>query len=187
MALRYSACNLLTLNRNYPLSSDTYELCRNVGILRCTRYIHRASRRWFTRSSADAVRVPIFHRKSRSLLSSGVDFKNLSALNRVECASSSSTPPRLVKAALLNARSVNNKAALLSDIIIEEEIDLVCLTETWHKQCDGLLFNLLPRATDYSKSREPRGGVVASLYCTIHILTLSRWSSPILTHLNVWP
>ncbi len=74
MALRYSACNLQTLNRNYPLSSDTYELCRNVGILRRTRS-DRVSRRWFTRSSADAVRVPIFHRKSRSLLSSGVDLK----------------------------------------------------------------------------------------------------------------
>ncbi len=68
--------------------------------------------------------MPIFHRKSRSLLSSGVDLKNVSALNRVECPSSSSTPPRLVKAVLLNARSVNNKAVLLSDIIIDEEIDL---------------------------------------------------------------
>ncbi len=96
-----------------------------------------------------------------------MDFKNVSALNRVECPSSSSTPPCLVKAALLNARSVNNKAVLLSDIIIEEEIDLVCLTETWHKQCDGVLFNELT-PTGYGLLEIPRatgrGGGIIVLY-----------------------
>ncbi len=110
--------------------------------------------------------MPIFHRKTHSVLGSGVDFKILSALNCVECPSSSS-PPHLVKAALLSAQSVNNKAVLLSDIIIEEKLDLVCFTETWLKQCDGLLFNEftptgyglfeIPRATG-------RGGGIIVLY-----------------------
>ncbi len=46
-----------------------------------------------------------------------------------------------VNVALFNARSVNNKALLLSDIITDRKLDLLFLTESWHKQNDGLLYN----------------------------------------------
>ncbi len=47
----------------------------------------------------------------------------------------------LVNVTLFNARSVNNKALLLSDIIADRKLDLLFITQTWHKQNDGLLFN----------------------------------------------
>lgn len=139
MALRYTACSLLKLKNNYYLTKDTYELCRNVGILRPLRYIHRASRRKFIHDASDFISVPVFQRKTNRLRCNGVDVNNLLALKRAELSPSLPMPPCLVKSALFNARSVNNKALLLSDIIIEKKLDLDCLTETWHKQSDGLV------------------------------------------------
>ena len=102
----------------------------------------------FLCSTSKPVAYPRFLRKPHRLLfrPTGVNFNNLSALRRVEVASDSSAPPRLLKSALFNARSVNNKAVILSDIILEQKLDLVCLTETWHKESDGLLFNELTPA-----------------------------------------
>lgn len=84
MALTYTAYNLLNLKRNYYISNDTYELCRNVGILRPPRYIQSALRHRFTHSSLDYILVPSFK------------------------SSLSSTALPQVKSALFNARSVNN-------------------------------------------------------------------------------
>lgn len=83
---------------------------------------------------------------------------------RTEKSSQFSTIPRVVKSALFNARSVNNKSLILSDIIIEKGLDLVCLTETWHNQSDGLLFNDLT-PTGYGLFDSPRssgrgGGII---------------------------
>lgn len=82
----------------------------------------------------------------------------------MEAASDSSAPPRLLKSALFNARSVNNKAVVLSDIILEHKLDLFCLTETWHKESDGLLFNELTPAGyglfDLPRSSGRGGGII---------------------------
>lgn len=39
--------------------------------------------------------------------------------------------------------SVNTLCVTLSDIIVEEKLDLLCLVETWHKLADGFVFNEL--------------------------------------------
>lgn len=167
MALRYIAGKLMNLKRNYFLANDTFELCRNVGILRPMRYMHRASRRKFIHDISDSISVPVFQRKTNRLLCNGVDFNNLSVLKRVEIAPSFLTLPSLVKSALFNARSVNNKAVILSYTIIEKKLDLVCLTETWHKQGDGLMFNeLTPSGYGLFDAPRPsgRGGGIVVLY-----------------------
>ncbi|ROL48837.1 hypothetical protein DPX16_23190 [Anabarilius grahami] len=56
---------------------------------------------------------------------------------------------------------------MLSDIITEEKLDLVCLTETWHNESVGLLFNKLTPA-GYGLFDLPRssgkGGNIIVLY-----------------------
>ncbi len=75
-----------------------------------------------------------------------------------------SESPRLLKSAFFNARSVNNKAVILSDIIVEKKLDILCLVETWHKQSDGLLFNELTPAGyglfDLPRSSGRGGGII---------------------------
>lgn len=179
MALRYTASNLLNLKRSYRLSNGAYKLCRHVGILQPTRYIHRASRRGFLRASSDNILVPLFQCKAYRLVRAGANFNNLSALQFVEQPLLASTAPCLTKTALFNALSVNNKSLILSDIIAEKELDLVCLTETWHSQSDGLLFNELT-SSGYGLFDSPRisgrGGGIMVLFN--QCLKLSQVATP---------
>ena len=39
--------------------------------------------------------------------------------------------PSTLRLVLLNARSVSNKAQVIQDLILEEDTDLACITETW--------------------------------------------------------
>ena len=46
--------------------------------------------------------------------------------------------PSTLKLVLLNARSVSNKTQLIHDLILEEDADLACITETWIGREGGL-------------------------------------------------
>ena len=53
-----------------------------------------------------------------------------------------------IRFALLNARSVNNKAATINDLITYNEIDIMIIAETWH--AFSMIFSCadqLPRTT----------------------------------------
>lgn len=45
-----------------------------------------------------------------------------------------------LKLLLLNARLVNSKTFIISDLILDEEADLVCIMETWLEEVGGLGF-----------------------------------------------
>ena len=72
------------------------------------------------------------------------------------------------KCCLLNVRSVNNKAALISDLIVDNAYDIVGLTETWlsSEGCESILGELTPDG--YSIHHIPRlsgrGGGLALIY-----------------------
>ncbi|XP_026111228.1 uncharacterized protein LOC113086548 isoform X2 [Carassius auratus] len=145
MALQYTSRQLLSLKRNYYLSGDTYDRCDRAGLLRPKRYIHRSTGRSYISSSSSSIPVLNCRRRTTRLSSSGVDLTNFSALPyERQFSDAPSTSP--LKAALLNARSVNNKALLLADFIMDNKLDLFFITETWHKQDDGFLFNQLTPA-----------------------------------------
>ncbi len=123
MALRYTASQLLKLKRNYYLTNDIYTICGDAGIFRRKCYIHRSSRRSFAHLSSDVVSYPTFFRKPQRLLyrPAGINYNNLSVLIQKEISLAFSESPRLLKSALFNACSVNNKAGTLSDIIVEKK------------------------------------------------------------------
>ncbi len=83
--------------------------------------------------------LPTSRRQTKQASYTGAVLDNLSSLVRSELLSVVRQSP--VNVALFNARSVNNRALLLSDIITDRKLDLLFLTELWHKQNDGLLFN----------------------------------------------
>ncbi len=139
MALRYTAQQLLNLKQNYHLQKDAYELCRNAGLLRQRRYLNRSVGRSYCFSTSNNICVPTSRRQTKRASYTGAVLGNLSSLVRSELPSVVRQSP--VNVALFNARSVNNKALLLSDIITDRKLDLLFLTESWHKQNDGLLFN----------------------------------------------
>ena len=81
------------------------------------------------------------------------------------------------KLALINARSVRNKADIIVDYIVEHDFDIICFTETWLSgndaatiaaiTPDGYDFRHLPR-------RNRRGGGVGILYkMTFHLCSLT--------------
>lgn len=166
MALRYTAHQLLKLKRSYYLANDILAICRDVGVLRCKPYIHHSLRRSFTYSSSDVVSYPTFLCKPQRMLSrpAGINYDNLSVPIFEEFTRGFSLSPHLWKSADFNVHSVNIKAAILSDIRVEEKLDLLCLVETWHKQSDGFLFNELLLAMGYFISHNPLVDVGVSLY-----------------------
>lgn len=56
----------------------------------------------------------------------GVDFSLLRPLQRLAV-------PFSIKIELLNAQSITNKSCLIHDHILENCLDLMCITETWHQ------------------------------------------------------
>lgn len=108
MALRYTAHQLLILNRNFYLANDIYEL------MRPKHYIYHSERLSFIHLSSTAISVPIFWHKAERGFCTGV---HLSALPWSKFSLVSLSP---VKAVLFNACSVNSKSLLLPDIFTEK-------------------------------------------------------------------
>uniref|UniRef100_A0A803TC32 Reverse transcriptase domain-containing protein n=1 Tax=Anolis carolinensis TaxID=28377 RepID=A0A803TC32_ANOCA len=75
--------------------------------------------------------------------------------------------PSRLKVVLFNARSVNGKTSFIQDLILDEHVDLACITETWLDEMGGVnLTQLCPPG--YSVQHQPRsggrGGGVAVVY-----------------------
>ena len=67
---------------------------------------------------------------------------------------------------LMNARLVQNKTALIHDVILDEGADLACITETWVGEEGGVpLSQLCPPgySVQHQCRSEGQGGRVASV------------------------
>ena len=76
------------------------------------------------------------------------------------------TKQRHLKLALLNTRSLNNKSLILNEFITDNNLDFLCITETWHKPLDYFSLNqTTPTGFTYMDKPRPegRGGGVAAI------------------------
>nr|XP_055053668.1 uncharacterized protein LOC129438773 isoform X1 [Misgurnus anguillicaudatus] len=75
--------------------------------------------------------------------------------------------PQMLKFGLLNIRSLTNKEPIVNEIINDQNLDALCLTETWLKADDYISLNE-STPQDYYYKHEPRlkgrGGGVATIY-----------------------
>lgn len=90
---------------------------------------------------------------------------NLSNLCPVPMSSQPFTKQHRLKLALLNTHSLNNKDLLLMEFITDNNLDLLCITETWHKPLDYFLLNqVTPQGFTYiekARSDGREGGIAA--------------------------
>ena len=73
-----------------------------------------------------------------------------------------------MKLALLNVRSLNNKTFLVNELIKENNLDCICLTETWLNDDTATATLIEACPPDYSfhqvSRKSKRGGGVAAIF-----------------------
>uniref|UniRef100_A0A8P4G516 Reverse transcriptase domain-containing protein n=1 Tax=Dicentrarchus labrax TaxID=13489 RepID=A0A8P4G516_DICLA len=163
----YSTSVLHSLNNHQR--PDCTDILRETGLLR--RPPHRGSGRMFIYNGSTPNSIPSIWSCSRTATSSlrhhnkrHVHLSNLRPLPR---SSQPFTKQRHLKLALLNTRSLNNKSLILNEFITDNNLDFLCITETWHKPLDYFLLNqTTPTGYTYIDKPRPegRGGGVAAIY-----------------------
>ena len=87
------------------------------------------------------------------------------------------TQQHFLKLALLNTQSLNNKALILNEFITDDNLDFLCITETWHNHLDYYSLNqATPPGYTYIDQPRPtgKGGGVASIHKKdLKIITIS--------------
>jgi len=156
--ITYTAKDLITvlngLNRQQlRLNSDVYQCMKHLGI---ERKSHRACRGGLKRKSTTAISTA---GKNKPILKNN-DIGDL------------------LHMCVLNAQSVCNKADILQDYFVENDLDIVAFTETWLTENDTeskTIGDLKPDGFDFKHIPRPdrRGGGVALLYrdtikCKVH-------------------
>ena len=132
MVLHYSRHKLLNLqpSSKTPIALDKYHSLTSNHIC-ATRPTHRGIR------SGQQRPIPtLYGSRTRSKQNHApqkqVCFKNLITIPRSRSIKSN----RILNVSMLNVRSVNNKATTLCEHVLENDIDLFFMTETWLRGSD---------------------------------------------------
>ncbi|XP_071320377.1 uncharacterized protein [Trachinotus anak] len=79
-------------------------------------------------------------------------------------------PSGVIRLGLINARSINNKRCLIPEVITENNLSVLCITETWTRNdtADKVLRECLPPDFGcYNVSRNRKGGGAAVLFSKV--------------------
>ena len=158
-SLKYSANDLLTLREQVYHRSQLNRLPSNVTETIKLLRVHKRRKRG--------------KRYTHKRISSNCDNRNLISINRDKFPSY--PIPKKLKYGLINARSVRqksrhtDKASEIAELIVDNSIDILCITETWIKDnnIDSQLLSELapPGFKVYSQPRcNKRGGGLAVVY-----------------------
>ena len=96
--------------------------------------------------------------------------------------------PSTLNLVLLNARSVSNKSQLIQDLILEEDADLPCITETWMGGEGGVPLTLScppDYAVQHQGRLEGQGGVAIVYRKSLEVTRRSSVVKPGLEALHV--
>ncbi len=159
--LLYTAEEILRYRSHYELPAALH--FHRETLRRRSRYIHRGSRRNFC----------VDHNGSIPSLWSVGPRKSIRAERPVDRSLLAAVPwtseiiHDCLKLSVFNVRSFTNKAVFLSEYCADQNLDIVCLTETWQQPNDFLHLNqALPRGFVYiAKPRASgKGGGLALMY-----------------------
>lgn len=163
MALQFSSAQLRNLKSSARLPPGTYKWCELLGILRRPRYIHRSRKKLWTYHCASSNNIPAICANTRASRkrqkeNRGINFENLQHID--PAIGRGNNPSSYMRCALLNTRSLTDKALALNDIITDTNLDILFLTETWQVPNDLYNLNLLtpPGYTYFSQPRLHRRG-----------------------------
>ncbi|KAJ8362846.1 hypothetical protein SKAU_G00116770 [Synaphobranchus kaupii] len=154
---------LHALNNNHRLTTAAATAASNAGILSRRRYIHRGPghNRHRTLHYPKGTNIPSLWTNSRPHVNTTHRTSNLSNLR------SPPPAPLSITFALLNTRSLTNKSPVISELILDNNIDFLLLTETWQQPSDYYALNQAT-PTNYCYIAKPRssgrGGGIAVLH-----------------------
>lgn len=171
MSLKYSASQLLKLNNHLVIPSFISAI-KTHGLLRRNKYIHRSSRRKFVYSQSDHSTIPSLWSNTR-VASGRRHHNNTHVRTAPSCLRPlNKAPPPVqlnpcLKFSLFNTRSLTDKGPILNEFITDNNIDFLCITETWQKPMDYISLNLTtpPGYSYMDKPRlDKRGGGLAIIH-----------------------
>ncbi len=170
--MQFSSAQLRILKGSLRLASDTYKWCEQVGILRRPRYIHRSRKKLRTYHCSSSNSIPVICTNTRAsrktqqenrVINSGIlrPLRIDPVLGNCNVASSD------MQCVLLNTRSLTDKASVLNYIIIDANLDMLLLTETWQVPMTFSILNLLtpPGYIYLSQPRLHRRGGGLAVVC----------------------
>ncbi|KAJ8373918.1 hypothetical protein SKAU_G00044980 [Synaphobranchus kaupii] len=156
----YAPSDLHALNNNHRLTTAAATAASNAGILSRRRYIHRGSghNRHRTLHYPKGTNIPSLWTNSRPHVNTTHRTSNLSNLR------SPPPAPLSISFALLNTRSLTNKSPVISELILDNNIDFLLLTETWQQPSDYYALNQAT-PTNYSYIAKPRSSGRGGGHC----------------------
>ncbi len=129
--------------------------------------------------------IPICHSNiaNENIAQTGVNTNNLIHVTTTSESSGNTVLP-LLDFSLLNARSVRNKCQAIKDYVVDNDIDVLAITETWLSTGDGdacVIADLCPNGYKFShRPRGSKGGGVGILYkssLSIKIQKVTKYKS----------
>ena len=176
--IKYSRRQLLSFKSRAAVPDNLFNLLKTQGILKSCRVragrLHKQRIRPISTllgsRRANCNYISNTNSMGSRNLHLGVN-KNLISvdLNTSNSFSSTSSATKLLKTCHLNSHSINNKSTIIKDYVVETDVDVMALTETWltpDSESDFAIRNITP--SQYAFLHNPRinrgGGGVGLLY-----------------------